>query len=321
MKTHAKLAALAAAFLVCNAATAQTYPTKPIWWVVGFAPGGGNDILARVIAPRLAERLGQQVLVDNRAGADGRVAAEYVAKAAPDGYTIMSGASGQMVYNMGLYKDVPYDPIKSFAPITMIGYTQLLFAVNPSSPAHTLKDFIALAKKKPGALFYGSAGSPHIIAFSQFAKESGIKLENVPYKGDAPANSAVMSNEVTVAATGLGNALPLLKAGKMRALGTTGATRSQFAPDIPTIKEQGVDFESVAWTGVYAPAGTPQPILDRLYTVLAGILKEPATNERILGTGYETNMNGIKPAEFAAWHKGQLAKWTKVMKDIGIKPQ
>ncbi|OGA76088.1 MAG: hypothetical protein A3G81_23410 [Betaproteobacteria bacterium RIFCSPLOWO2_12_FULL_65_14] len=315
------LAAFAAALLVCADAAAQTYPTKPIRWVVGFAAGGGNDILARVIAPRVAERLGQQVLVDNKAGADGRVAAEFVAKAAPDGYTIMSGASGQMVYNMGLYKDVAYDPIKSFAPITMIGYTQLLFAVGPSIPAGTIKEFVALAKAKPGALFYASAGSPHVIAFALFEKEAGIKLVNVPYKGDAPANSAAMSGEVTVAATGLGNALPLLKAGKLRALGTTGATRSQFAPNTPTVKEQGVDFEGVAWTGVFAPAGTPQPILDRLYAVLAGVLKEPATNERILGTGYETNRNGIKPAEFAPWHKAQLAKWTKVMKDIGIKPQ
>ncbi len=321
MRFPTRFAAFAAAFLACAAATAQTYPTKPISWVVGFAPGGGNDILARVIAPRLAERLGQQVLVDNKAGADGRVAAEFVAKAAPDGYTIMTGASGQMVYNVGLYKDLSYDPIKSFAPITMIGYTPLLLAVGPSIPAGTIKEFIALAKAKPGALFYASAGSPHVAAFELFQKEAGIKLTNVPYKGDAPANTAAMSGEVTVAATGLGNALPLLKAGKLRALGTTGPARSVFAPNVPTVKEQGINLEGFAWSGVYAPAGTPQPILDRLYTVLVAALKEPATNERILNAGYETTMNGIKPAQFAAFLKGELDKWPKVMKEIGIQPQ
>lgn len=305
----------------CGEAMAQSYPSKPIRWIVGFGAGGGNDILARAIAPKVSEQLGQQVIIENKTGAEGRIAAEFVAKSAPDGYTIMSGASGQMVYNVGLFVNVPYDPIKSFAPITVLGYTQLVFAANPSLPATTLKEFIALAKSKPGAMFYSSPSSPHYVAFELFKKQAGVDLRNVPYKGDSQAAMAVISGEVSVASTGLGNALPQLKAGKLRALAVTGATRSQFAPDIPTVKESGIDFEGVSWTGLFAPAATPQPILDKLYAAFSVVLKDPATKERIMNAGYETTWNGMPPAEFAAFHKADLVKWTKVIKDIGIKPQ
>jgi len=322
MKTICKLIGLVLPLvLACGEATAQSYPSKPIRWIVGFAPGGGNDVLARIIAPKLSEQMGQQVIVENKTGAEGRIAAEFVAKAAPDGYTIMSGATGQMVYNVGLFANVPYDPITSFAPITVLGYTQLLFGVNPSVPAATLKEFIALAKTKPGAMFYSSASSPHYVAFELFKKQAGIDLGHVPYKGDAPAMMAVISGEVSAVSTGLGAALPQLQAGKIRPLAVTGVSRSQFAPNIPTVKESGVDFEGVSWTGMFAPAATPQPILDQLYGAFAVILKDPALKERILGTGYETNWNGMPPAEFAAFHKADLAKWTKVMKDLNIRPQ
>jgi len=307
--------------LACGEATAQSYPSKPIRWIVGFAPGGGNDVLARVIAPKLSEQMRQQVIVENKTGAEGRIAAEFVAKAAPDGYTIMSGATGQMVYNVGLFANVPYDPIKSFAPITVLGYTQLLFGVNPSVPAATLKEFIALAKTKPGAMFFASASSPHYVAFELFKKQAGIDLGHVPYKGDAPAMMAVISGEVSAVSTGLGAALPQLQGGKFRALAVTGVSRSQFAPNIPTVKESGVEFEGVSWTGMFAPAATPQPILDQLYGAFSIILKDPLLKERIMGTGYETNWNGMPPAEFAAFHKADLAKWTKVMKDLNIRPQ
>lgn len=322
MKMLCKVVGLTVALVfACGEATAQSYPSKPIRWIVGFGPGGGNDILARAIAPKVSEQLGQQFIIENKTGAEGRIAAEFVAKSAPDGYTIMSGASGQMVYNVGLFVNVPYDPIKSFAPITVLGYTQLVFAANPSIPATTLKEFIALAKSKPGAMFYSSPSSPHYVAFELFKKQAGVDLRNVPYKGDSQAAMAVISGEVSVASTGLGNALPQLKAGKLRALAVTGATRSQFAPDIPTVKESGIDFEGVSWTGLYAPAATPQPILDKLYAAFAVVLKDPAMKERIMNTGYETTWNGMPPAEFAAFHKADLSKWTKVIKDIGIKPQ
>lgn len=320
MKTSYKVFGLVLALvLACAEAAAQSYPTKPIRWIVGFAPGGGNDILARVIAPKVSELLGQQVIVENKTGAEGRIAAEFVAKSAPDGYTIMSGASGQMVYNVSLFTNVPYDPIKSFAPITVLGYTQLVFAVNPSVPANTLQEFIALAKKQPGKMFFSSPSSPHFVAFELFKKQAGIDLGHVPYKGDSQATMAAIAGEVSIASTGLGAALPQLKAGKVRGLAVTGATRSQFMPEIPTVKESGTDFEGVSWTGLYAPAGTPQPILDRLYAVFAAAVKEPAMNERILNTGYETTWNGMPPAEFAAFHKADLAKWTKVIKELNIR--
>jgi tripartite-type tricarboxylate transporter receptor subunit TctC len=322
MKLFLKVSGLFVALVVaCGQAQAQNYPTKPVKWIIGFATGGGNDLLARAIAPRVAELMGQPFLVENKTGAQGRIAAEFTAKAAPDGYTIMSGASGQMVYNVTLFKQVPYDPIKSFAPITVLGYTQLLFAVNPTVNANSLKEFVALAKSKPGEMFYASPSSPHFVAFELFKKQTGINVRNVMYKGDSEATMAVVAGQVAAVSTGLGAALPQLKAGKIRALAVTGATRSQFAPDIPTVKESGIDFEGVSWTGLFAPAATPQPILDKLYAAFSTVLKDPATKERIMNAGYETTWNGMPPREFAAFHKADLAKWTKVIKDIGIKPQ
>ena len=322
MKTICKVIGLLLPLvLACAESTAQSYPNKPIKWIVGFAPGGGNDVLARIIALKLSEQMGQQAIVENKTGAEGRIAAEYVAKAAPDGYTIMSGASGQMVYNVGLFANVPYDPVKSFAPITVLGYTQLLFGANPSVPATTLREFIAIAKTKPGAMFYASASSPHYVAFELFKKQAGVDLGHVPYKGDAPAMMAVISGEVSAVSTGVGAALPQLQAGKIRPLAVTGASRSQFLSNVPTVKESGIDFEGVSWTGMFAPVATPQPILDQLYGAFSIILKDPALNERILGVGYETNWNGMAPAEFAAFLKADLAKWTKVMKDLNIRPQ
>jgi tripartite-type tricarboxylate transporter receptor subunit TctC len=322
MRTAYKVFGLVLMLLLAwGEAAAQDYPSRPIRWIVGFAPGGGNDVLARIIAPKVAEQMGQQVIIENKTGADGRIAAEFVAKAAPDGYTIMSGASGQMVYNAGLFANLPYDPVKSFAPITMLGYTQLLFGVNPSVPVSTLKDFIALAKTKPGTMFYASASSPHYVAFELFKKQSGIDLGHIPYKGDAPAMMAVISGEVSAVSTGVGAALPQLQAGKIRPLAVTGSNRSQFLANVPTVKESGIDFEGVSWTGLYAPARTPRPILDQLYGAFSIVLKDPAMKERILGVGYETTWNGIPPAEFAAFHTADLAKWTKVMKDLNIRPE
>ncbi len=322
MKMSLKAIGLSVALaLACAQASAQTYPSRPIHWIVGFATGGGNDVLARVLAPKIAEELGQPVVVENKTGAQGRIAAEFVARSAPDGYTIMSGASGQMVYNVSLFTHVPYDPIKSFAPITILGYTQLLFGVNPSVAAKTLKEFIALAKSQPGKMFYAAPSSPHFVAFELFKQETGIDVRNVMYKGDSEATMAAVSGQVAAVSTGLGAALPQLHAGKLRGLAVTGTSRSQFAPDIPTVKESGIEFEGVSWTGLYAPAATPQPILDKLYAVFAKVLKEPEMDKRIQGTGYETIWNGMPPEKFAAFHKADLAKWTKVIKDLKIPPQ
>jgi tripartite-type tricarboxylate transporter receptor subunit TctC len=322
MKMHFKvIGLLVALILACGESAAQSYPSKPIRWIVGFAPGGGNDSLARIVVQKLSEQLGQQVIVENKTGAEGRIAAEFVAKAAPDGYTVMSGASGQMVYNAGLFANLPYHPIESFAPITVLGYTQLLFGVNPSVPAGTLKEFIALAKAKPGAMFYASASSPHYVAFELFKKQAGIDLGHIPYKGDAPAMMAAIAGEVSAVSTGVGAALPQLQAGKFRALAVTGADRSQFLPNVPTVKESGIDFEGVSWTGVFAPASTPRPILDRLYGALSIVLKDQALRAHIVGLGYETTWTGMAPVEFAAFHKADLAKWMKVMKDLDIQPQ
>lgn len=305
--------------LVSGESTAQSYPSRPITFVVGFAPGGGTDVTARIIGKELAERLGQPVLVDNKPGAAAIIATEYVAKAAPDGYTLLAAASGQMVYNPGVYARLPYDPAKSFIPITLFNLDPLVFAVHPSVPATTIKEYVALAKAKPGTLFYSSAATAFQVATEHFKKQAGVNVVYVPYKGAAPAVTAAVSGEVSLIVMSIPPILTQLRAGKLRALAINGPERSRFLPDVPTAAESGLDFEGNTWSGLFAPAGTPRAIIDRLYGELSVILKSDSIKERFASMGQETRGMGMPPAEFDAFFRAELAKWTKVGRDLNIR--
>ncbi len=303
----------------CIDAVAQSFPTRPIRMIVGYPPGGTNDILPRIIAPSLGERLGQPIIVENKPGADAQIATTYVAQAAPDGHTLLVGASGQMVYNPALMP-MPYDPVKDFVPITLIGADPIVFAVHPAVKANTLKELIALAKATPGKLFYSSGAPPFYVAMETLKHIAGIDISYVPYKGSAASLNGAVAGEVQVHSGSVGPVLAQLRAGKLRALAVTSAKRDPVLPDVPTVREAGLDFDGGMWTGLFAPAGTPKPIIDKLYTELHSILKSDAIQKRFASMSYDTSDLGITPAEFGAFHKAQLAKWSTAIKKYNIKP-
>ena len=304
--------------LAAGPSWADNYPSRPIKIVVGFKPGGGTDVTARIIAKALSQRLGQSVIVENKPGADAIIGTEYVAKAAPDGYTLLAGASGQMVYNPGLYSHLPYSTLKDFIPITLFNKDPMVIAINPSVPAHTLKQFIALAKAKPGKLFYSSAASAFHVATELFKRQAGVNIVYVPYKGAAPAVKAVVSGEVQMIVMSLPPILSQLKAGKLRALAITGAHRSPYMPDIPNVSESGIDFNGDTWAGLFAPAGTPHPIIDKLYSNLAAVLKEKSMKQLFTSEARDTHGMGIPPAQFDGFVRTELTDWTKVIKEFNI---
>ncbi|MBI2320395.1 MAG: tripartite tricarboxylate transporter substrate binding protein [Betaproteobacteria bacterium] len=317
--------ALAVAFASVES-TAQSYPNRPIKLIVGYPPGGTNDILPRIVSPRLSEQLGQPVVVENKPGADALIATEFVARASPDGYTLLVGASGQMVYNPALWANNPstaprklFDPLKDFVPITMIGSDPIVFAVHPSVKANTIKDLIALAKANPGKMFYSSGGPPFFVATETFKRVAGVDLIYVPYKGSAASVNGAVAGEVQVHAGSVGPALSQLRAGKLRPLAVTSAKRDPVLPDVPTVRESGLDFEGGMWTGLYAPAGTSKAIIDKLYSELSVILKSDAIKNQFATLGYDTNQLGLSPEELGAYHRSQLTKWTKAIKDYNIR--
>jgi tripartite-type tricarboxylate transporter receptor subunit TctC len=301
-----------------GSALAQNYPAKPIKLVVGFPAGGVNDIVGRIVAVKLSEQLGQAVIVDNKSGGNGIIGTDYVAKAAPDGYTLLIGTVGTMVFNPGLYAHLPYDPVKDFVAITDLASGPLVFAVNPSFPAKSIKELIALAKATPGKIFYASGATPHQVTTEAFNKAVGIDLVHVAYKGGSPAVMAVVAGEVPLVVSSIADVLPQLKAGKLRALAVSGAHRSSLLPDTPTMIESGLtNYDGVLlWTGIFAPAGTPRPIIDKLYSALSIVLKENSVKERLASLSYDTG--GMSPAEFSAFLVGQQ-KWTKITRELGIK--
>ena len=321
MKTRYKILGLVLALVfAAGEGIAQSYPSRPIRIVVGYAPGGGTDVNIRLLAPKLSEQLGQPVIIENKPGAEARIATEYVAKAVPDGYALLAGASGEMIFNVGLFPSLPYDPEKAFTPITLFNYDPMVFAVNPSLPARTVKELVALAKAKPGQLFHASAASAFQVAVELFNKEAGIKIVHVPYKGAAPAVAAAMSGEASMIVLSIPPLMAHLKSGKLRPLVITGAKRSRFFPEIPTFLESGMDFETpVSWAGLFAPAGTPSAIIDRLYRAMSAVLKDGAMEERVHAMGRETSTIGISPAEFDVIFRKELAKWPKEIRDLGIR--
>ena len=306
--------------LACAQSMAQSYPTKPIKFVVGFPPGGSNDILARLVSQKLAERIGQPVIVENRPGADSNISAAYVAKAAPDGYTLLIGASGAMTFNPGLYERLPFDPEKDFIPITLFASDPLVFAVNPSFPVTSLKELIAMAKSKPGSLSYAAGAPPMYVATELFKKLAGVDIMHIPYKGSGPSVMAAVSGEVPLVVVSIGPALSQLRAGKLRPLAVTAEKRALLLPDTPTVSEAaGLDFEGGIWVGLFAPAGTPGAIIDKLYAELSIVLKSDSLKERFAALGYDTSGMGLPPAEFGKFFKTNLAKWKKVTRDLNIR--
>ncbi|MCC6534236.1 MAG: tripartite tricarboxylate transporter substrate binding protein [Burkholderiales bacterium] len=302
--------------LACSAAVAQGYPSKPIRLLVGYPPGGSNDTLARIAAPRLAERLGRPVVVENRPGADSMIATEYVARAAPDGYTFLVSA---MVFNPELYGRLPYDPLKDFTPITMLVADPLVLAAHPSLPAASMKDLLALAKAKPGALAYASGSPPMYVATELFKKKAGVDIVHVPYKGSGPSIIAAVAGEVPLVVVTVTPALAQLRAGKLRALAVTSKKRTVQLPATASLAEAGVDFQWLAWIGMFGPARLPAAVVDRLYGELAAILKSESVRSQYAALGYdlgEATGVGMPPAEFAPYFAQSLGRWTDAVKDL-----
>ena len=311
------LAGLAFASLA-GVSHAQAWPSKPIRWIVPFAPGGTTDILARTIAEKLTPALGKPVIVENNPGAGGSVGATQTAKAAPDGYTIMGGTISTHAINASLYKQLPYDPVKDFVPITLIARVPNLLVVNPEVPAKSVKELIALLKANPGKYTFASSGngtSQHLSG-ELFKSMAGVDMQHIPYKGSPPALQDVVGGQVTMTFDNITTAWPLAKAGKLRALAVTTAKRSPIAPDVPTLAESGLaGYEVGSWQGVFAPAGTPPDVVKRLNTEIVKIINMPDVRAKLEALGAEPVGNSSD--EFATIVKSEVAKWAKVVKESG----
>ena len=301
-------------------AQADKWPTKPITYVVPFAAGGTTDVLARIIAQKLSVAVGQPVIVDNKPGAGGNIGSDFVSKAAPDGYTILGGTISSHAINPSLYPKMPYDAVKSFVPITLIGTNPLVLIVPPSSTATTLKELLAQAKAKPGTITFASAGngtSQH-LAGEMLKSAAGIDIIHVPYKGSGPAIQDLMGGQVAMMFDTTVVAAPQIKGGKVRPLGVTSAKRVKGFENIPTMAEAGLPgYEVTSWQGIFAPAATPPAVVARLNSEIVKILNMPDVHERLEGLGIEPVAN--TSAEFAAFQKAEIAKWAKVVKEGNVK--
>ena len=314
-------AALAFTALTPLAATAQaSYPERPVKLIVPFAPGGVTDTSGRLIAEQLAKRLGQQVVVENKAGASGNIGAQQVATAAPDGYTLVLAFDGTMVINPHVFQKVPFDTLKDFASVGKIGDATLIIVAHPSFPGKSLKDVIDLSKKEPKGLSYGTSGiggTPH-IAGELLNQRTGAKLVHVPYKGGGQAMADALGGNIPLVYTAVAGAITHLKAGKLNAIAVSSRTRSPSLPDTPTFIEAGVpDFESSSWVGILAPAKTPRPIIDRLNRELNAVLATPEVIERLAVLGIVPTPG--TPEQFSEQMKSDLAKYGQVVKSAGIK--
>jgi tripartite-type tricarboxylate transporter receptor subunit TctC len=316
-------ALLGAACLVLagtGVASAQDYPTRPVRLIIPFPPGGSNDVVGRLIAIKLGDRLGKQVVVDNRSGAGGVIGTEVVAKAPPDGYTLLIVSIAHAV-NPWLYK-LNYDPIKDFAPVGLLAKGSNVLVVHPSLPVRSVADLIALAKKQPGDLQYASAGigSFQHLGGELFKLMSGVDMLHVPFKGGGPAMIDVVGGHTKVMFSSMVQTVPHIHSGKLRALGTGGLQRSPVLPDVPTIAEAGVPaYEAVNWWGVVAPVGTPKAIIDKLNTELEAVQNAPEVQKQFALEGGETV--AMKPAVFGAYMVSEMNKWEKVVKQGGIKAE
>ena len=306
--------------LAASMACAQDYPAKPVRLVVGFPPGGSNDIVARHLAPKLGEVLGVQTIVENRPGANAIIGTEYVAKSPPDGYTLTLASVSPLVISPFTYAKIPYDTVRDFAGITTVAMTPEVIAVHPSVPAHSLKELIALAKSKPGQLTYASPGSgsaPH-IATELLKSMAGIDMVHVPYKGIPEAATDVIANRVTMLMTTTASAATFIKAGRLRALAVSSRKRVAAMPDIPTVGETLPGYVADAFRGVIAPAGVSKPVINQLAADIAAALKQPDVHDRLINDG--SDPVGSTPEAFAAFLRSEMLKWGKVVKESGARP-
>jgi tripartite-type tricarboxylate transporter receptor subunit TctC len=305
---------------VVSPSISQTFPAKPVRLVVGFPPGGANDILARLVGARMQEAWGQTVIVDNKPGANAIIGTELVAKSAPDGYTLLIGASGAMTFNPGLYAKLPYDPVRDFAPVTMLGSFPLVLAVNPALPAQSLKELVALAKASPGKLNYGAGSTPFQLAAEMLNVQAGLRINHIPYKGSAATVTAVMANDVQLTFVDAPPAMAQIKAGRLRALAVTSRARAAVLPDVPTMIEAGMgQYEVVLWTSLFAPAGTPRPVLEAIHAQALKALQVPEVRERMAALGIDPV--GNTPEQLGAILRADLEKWTAVAKSAGVKAE
>lgn len=313
---------LLAAFAFCLAGTAvaQDYPTRPVRWVSPWPPGGANDIFSRAIAQKLSDAFGQPVVVDNRAGAAGAIGTEHVAKSPADGYVLTLGSSPTHAIAPSLNPALPYDPLRDFAAVTLVAVVPNVLVVNPTLPAKSVRELIALAKAKPGSLNFGSAGngtSQHLSA-ELFKVLAGVDMVHVPYKGTTPALADLLAGQVQLAFDNIPALLPHIQSGKLRALAVTSAARSQALPELPTVAETGLPgYDASVWFGVFVPAGTPRPVINRLHAEINKALAAPDLKARMASMGAEVSSMG--PDEFREFWRREIPKWAEVVKAANIK--
>ena len=304
------------------AQTAADYPIRPLRLVVPFVPGGSTDIVARLIAQKLAEQWGKQVVVDNRAGANGAIGMEIVARASPDGHTLVLGYIANLGTGPALYAKLPYDAIKDFAPVSHVVSAPSIAVIHPAVAAKNLQEVIALARAKPGAIAFGTSaiGSIGHLSGELINHLAGIKMQHVPYKGGGQAVIDVLAGQIPMVIIGMTAVTPHVRSGRLRPLATTGAKRSFAFPDVPTVAEQGFPgFSADAWYGILSTAGTPRPIIDKLHGEVVRIMKLPEAKERMANVGFE--IVGSTPDEFAKLIRDEIPKWTKIVREAGIRAE
>ena len=324
MKIQQPVGPIAVLVLVALASTAdaQSWPSKPIRIISPYPPAGANDLLARIIAPKLSEQLGQPVVVENRAGATGNIGAELVAKAPADGYTLLMGQAGNLTINISLMAKIPFDPVRDFSPVTMVASTPNVLVVHPSLPVRTVKDLIALAKAKPGQINYATSGigSPGHLAAELLNKSAGIRLVHIPYKGAAPALLDVVAGNAHLYFTSAVSAQPFIPSGRLRMVAVASAKRSPSLPEVPTVAEAGFpEFDVSSWWGVVAPASTPREVVMRLQTEIHRVIALPEIRAKLAEQGLDIATN--TPEQFAAYIKSETAKWAKLIREVGVKPE
>lgn len=299
-------------------AWALDYPTRPVRIVVTLAPGGTADILARLLGAKLADKWGQQVIVDNKPGASGMIGAQEVAKASPDGYTLLLGYNAEIAINRTLFKSVPYDSLKAFVPVTIVGTTPMLLVISPTVPANSLRELIALARDRKLPLSYGSAGNgstPH-LGMELLKRQAGVEITHIPFKSAALAVPQVIGNHVSMVFSGMPLAMPHVRSGALRAIAVSSPARSTAVPDIPTVAESGFpDFDITNWFGIFVPAGTPGDIVDKLYRDIAAAVSADDVKLRLRGEGGD--VNPLPPREFARFIEAEVAKYERIIRESG----